>query len=141
MKQEIATGARRGEQALKRLREQPPAIWYRGELVKDVTTHPPLRGSVHTLATLYDMQWKQPDVSLYDSPTSGNKVARSFMMPKTREELERGSDRPGRYPGQEPHERLIRNVDPICGGLGRPLQVFYLLPRFRPPNCVLPESL
>ena len=35
-------GARRGEQVLKRLRERPPAIWYRGEQVKDVTTHPAL---------------------------------------------------------------------------------------------------
>src|SRR5579859_4920877 len=80
-------GARRGEQVLQRLREQPPAIWYRGELVKDVTEHPALRGGVHTLARLYDLQWEKPDVTLYDSPSSGKKVARSFMMPRTHEEL------------------------------------------------------
>ena len=45
------------------------------------------RGGVDTLAKLYDLQWKNPDVSLYDSPTSGNKVARSFLMPKTHDEL------------------------------------------------------
>ncbi len=33
-------GARRGAQVLQRLHEQPPAIWYQGEAVKDVTTHP-----------------------------------------------------------------------------------------------------
>jgi 4-hydroxyphenylacetate 3-monooxygenase len=81
------SGARRGEQVLQRLRERPPAIWYRGELIKDVTTHPALRGGVQTLAKLYDLQWKNPEVSLYDSPTSGRKVARSFMMPRTQEEL------------------------------------------------------
>src|SRR3984885_2065432 len=80
-------GARRGQQVLQRLREQPPAVWYRGELVKDVTVHPALRGGVRTLAHLYDLQWEKPEVTLYDSPTSGHKVARSFMMPKTHEEL------------------------------------------------------
>jgi 4-hydroxyphenylacetate 3-monooxygenase len=80
-------GARYGHQVLQRLREQPPAIWYRGELVKDVTVHPALRGGVHTLARLYDLQWEQAEIALYDSPTSGNKVARSYMMARTHAEL------------------------------------------------------
>jgi len=87
MSDQAGTGARRGAQVLQRLREQPPAVWYRGELVKDVTTHPALRGGVTTLAKLYDLQWEQQDLCLYDSPTSGKKVARSFMVPKTRDEL------------------------------------------------------
>jgi 4-hydroxyphenylacetate 3-monooxygenase len=82
-----ATGARRGQLFLQRLRERPPALWYRGEQVKDVTTHPELQGGVQTLAHLYDLQWEKPDVMLYDSPTSGRKVARSFMMPRTHAEL------------------------------------------------------
>ena len=81
-------GARTGREVLQRLRERPPTIWYRGEQVKDVTTHPALKGGVHTLATLYDLQWEQQDITLYDSPTSGNKVARSFMMPKTHAQLQ-----------------------------------------------------
>ncbi|HZO21100.1 MAG TPA: 4-hydroxyphenylacetate 3-monooxygenase, oxygenase component [Steroidobacteraceae bacterium] len=80
-------GARRGAQVLQRLREQPPALWYAGEPVKDVTVHPAFKGGVHTLARLYDLQWEKADITLYDSPTSGQKVARSFMMPRTREEL------------------------------------------------------
>src|ERR1700758_3949612 len=81
------SGARRGEQVLQRLREQPPSIWYRGELVKDVTTHPALRGGVATLARLYDLQWEHADKTLFNSPTTGRKVARSFMLPTTHEEL------------------------------------------------------
>jgi 4-hydroxyphenylacetate 3-monooxygenase len=81
------SGARRGEQVLRRLREQPPTLWYGGEPIKDVTAHPATRNGVRSLARLYDLQWEQPDVMLYDSPTSGNKVGRSFMMPKTHEEL------------------------------------------------------
>ncbi len=82
-----ATGARRGEQVLKRLRENPPNLWYAGGQVTDVTTHPALRGGVATLAGLYDLQWQQADKTLFTSPTSGRPVARSFMLPKTHEEL------------------------------------------------------
>jgi 4-hydroxyphenylacetate 3-monooxygenase len=87
MSNENAGGARRGSQVLERLRARPPAIWYTGEPVKDVTTHPALRAGVHTLARLYDLQWEHAEVTLYDSPTTGHKVARSFMMPRTHEEL------------------------------------------------------
>ena len=80
-------GARRGAQVLDRLRERPPAIWYAGQQITDATVHPAFRGGVHTLAALYDLQWERPQTSLYDSPTSGRKVARSFMMPKTHEDL------------------------------------------------------
>jgi len=82
-----AGGARRGAEVLRRLREQPPNIWYGGEQVRDVTAHPAFRGGVETLARLYDLQWEHPDKSLFDSPSSGRKVGRSFMLPKTREEL------------------------------------------------------
>ncbi len=88
VQQSIGGGARRGEQVLRRLRDRPPALWYRGELIKDPTTHPALRGGVHTLAHLYDLQWERADTCLYDSPSTGNQVARSFLMPRTREELE-----------------------------------------------------
>ena len=80
-------GARRGAQVLQRLREQPPAIWYRGEAVKDITTHPALKGGVHTLARLYDLQWDKAETCLFESPSSGKKVARSFLMPRTHDEL------------------------------------------------------
>jgi 4-hydroxyphenylacetate 3-monooxygenase len=80
-------GARRGADVLRRLRDQPPNLWYRGEQVKDVTTHPALRGGVETLARLYDLQWEHADKTLFDSPTSGRKVSRSFMLPRTNDEL------------------------------------------------------
>jgi len=82
-----ATGARRGKQVLERLKERPPAIWYQGQAVRDVTTHPAFKGGVHTLAALYDLQWEKADISLYPSPTSGRLVSRSFMMPRTHAEL------------------------------------------------------
>jgi 4-hydroxyphenylacetate 3-monooxygenase len=80
-------GARRGADVLRRLREHPPNIWYGGEQVRDVTVHPAFRGGVESLARLYDLQWQHADKCLFDSPSSGRKVARSFMLPRTREEL------------------------------------------------------
>jgi 4-hydroxyphenylacetate 3-monooxygenase len=82
-----ADGARHGDQVLQRLRERPPAIWYQGEPVPDVTRHPAFKGGVSTLAALYDLQWQKSDITLYPSPTSGNQVARSFMMARTHAEL------------------------------------------------------
>jgi 4-hydroxyphenylacetate 3-monooxygenase len=81
-------GARRGADVLERLRARPPALWYRGERVTDVTTHPALRGGVATLAGLYDLQWHHAESCLFDSPTTGCKVARSYQLPKTTAELE-----------------------------------------------------
>jgi 4-hydroxyphenylacetate 3-monooxygenase len=81
-------GARKGEQVIQKLREASPEIWYGGERVKDVMTHPALKNGVKSLAELYDLQWEQPDVMLFDSPTTGQKVGRSYMIPRTREELQ-----------------------------------------------------
>jgi 4-hydroxyphenylacetate 3-monooxygenase len=80
-------GARRGADVLRRLRERPPALWYRGERVADVTTHAAFRGGVATLAELYDLQWQRAEECLFDSPTSGRKVARSYQQPRTATEL------------------------------------------------------
>jgi 4-hydroxyphenylacetate 3-monooxygenase len=80
-------GARRGADVLRRLRERPPALWYGGERVADVTTHPAFRGGARTLAELYDLQWQHASDCLFDSPTSGRKVARAFQLPRTVAEL------------------------------------------------------
>jgi 4-hydroxyphenylacetate 3-monooxygenase len=84
---ECGTGARRGAQVLERLRANPPNLWYDGRRVEDPTTHPAMRRGVETLAGLYDRQWSEPEVTLYDSPTSGAKVSRTFLIPRTAEEL------------------------------------------------------
>ncbi len=80
-------GARRGHEVIQRLRENPPELWHRGKRVEDPTTEPGLANGVRSLARLYDLQWEEPDVMLFDSPTTGQKVGRSFMIPRTQEEL------------------------------------------------------
>jgi 4-hydroxyphenylacetate 3-monooxygenase len=73
------------------LRDQEREVWLGGERVKDVTTHPGLANGVRSIAALYDMQ-RDPrlrDEMTYVSPTSGDRVGLSFIIPRTRDELER----------------------------------------------------
>jgi 4-hydroxyphenylacetate 3-monooxygenase len=81
--------ARTGRQYLDGLRAQKAEVWYRGERVEDVTTHPALASGARAIAALYDMQCdpKLRDTMTYKSPTTGDPVGRSFIIPKTREEL------------------------------------------------------
>ncbi len=82
--------ARTGRQYIEGLRAQEREIWLGGERVRDVTTHPGLAGGVKAIASLYDQQHdpKLKKVMTYKSPTTGERVGRSFSNPKTRDELE-----------------------------------------------------
>ncbi len=80
-------GARRGEEIIRRLKENPVELWHRGQKVEDITTEPGLANGVASLAELYDVQWEDPETMLFDSPSSGDKVGKSFMVPRTRDEL------------------------------------------------------
>jgi 4-hydroxyphenylacetate 3-monooxygenase len=66
-------------------------VWLGGERVRDVTTHPGLKGGAQAIASLYDMQLdpKLRDEMTYVSPTSGDRVGLSFLIPRTREDLEK----------------------------------------------------
>ena len=82
--------ARTGKQYLAGLREQEREVWLEGERVKDPTTHPGLKGGSRAIAALYDMQ-NDPelrDEMTYVSPTTGDRVGLSFIVPRTREDLE-----------------------------------------------------
>src|SRR3984893_5308190 len=82
--------ARTGQQYIEGLRAQEREVWLGGERVKDVTKHKGLAGGVKAIASLYDLQHdpKLKKVMTYKSPSSGDKVGRSFSSPTTGEELE-----------------------------------------------------
>jgi 4-hydroxyphenylacetate 3-monooxygenase len=82
--------ARTGRQYIEGLREQRREVWLRGERVKDVTTQPGLAGGVRAIASLYDMQHdaKVGHEMTYISPTSGDRVGLSFIIPRTKDQLE-----------------------------------------------------
>ena len=83
--------ARSGADYLERLREASPEIYMEGQRVKDVTAHPALGNGARTLAALYDLQ-SDPEVGpemTYTSPSSGDPVGLSFIIPRTHADLER----------------------------------------------------
>src|ERR1700747_1447343 len=83
--------ARTGRQYLAGLREQEREVWLEGERVKDPTRHPGLQGGARAIASLYSMQCepKLRDEMTYFSPTTGDRVGLSFIIPRTREDLEK----------------------------------------------------
>lgn len=83
--------ARTGAQYITGLKENQPEVYMHGERVKDVTTHPALRNAVDTIARLYDLQHDPElrDEMTYDSPSTGDRVGLSFIIPRTAEDLER----------------------------------------------------
>jgi 4-hydroxyphenylacetate 3-monooxygenase len=101
--------ARTGQQYIEGLRAQEREVWLGGERVRDVTKHPGLSGGVKAIARLYDMQHeaKLRKVMTYKSPTSGDRVGRSFDMPKTREALETRS------------QMMLNWARATCGMMGR----------------------
>ena len=80
--------ARTGEQFLKGLRG-PRAVWVDGERVADVVDHPSLRGAAQALAEVYDLQHKHADICLAPDPESGEPIAVSHLIPRSREDLAR----------------------------------------------------
>ena len=83
--------ARSGADYLERLREASPEIYMEGQRIKDVTAHPALGNGARTLAALYDLQ-HDPEVGpemTYASPSSGDQVGLSFIIPRTHADLER----------------------------------------------------
>ena len=81
--------ARTGAQYLDGLRARDPSIWLGGKRVADVTAHPGLANGAKAIAALYDMQHdsKLRSEMVYASPTSGDPVGLSFIVPRTREDL------------------------------------------------------
>ncbi len=104
-------GARTGEQYLAGLREARAEIWIGGERIDDVTSHPATRNAAHSIAHLYDMQHDPAlrEVMTAPSPTSGEPVGRSLLVPRTQEDLvlrrtmmKHWSDYSGGYIGRSP---------------------------------------
>lgn len=80
-------GARSGSEVMQNLQEQDIELWHRGRRVEDVTTEPGFTNGVASLAELYDVQWQEPETMLFASPTTGDQVGRSYMIPETQDEL------------------------------------------------------
>ncbi|HXG35855.1 MAG TPA: 4-hydroxyphenylacetate 3-hydroxylase N-terminal domain-containing protein [Dehalococcoidia bacterium] len=85
-----ATAIRRGEEYLASLRDGR-LVWFEGEWVADVTSHPGLSEFAHTLAEFYDLHHDPELMPLLTmkSPTSGNLISASYLLPRSSEDLAR----------------------------------------------------
>jgi len=100
---------RTGAQYIAGLKERAVEIYVSGEKVKDVTTHPGLSNGVHSIARLYDLQHAAAadGQMTFASPTSGDPVGLSFIIPKTPEDLD------------QRHAMMRRWAQSTCGMMGR----------------------
>ncbi|MBV9446524.1 MAG: 4-hydroxyphenylacetate 3-monooxygenase, oxygenase component [Streptosporangiaceae bacterium] len=86
--------ARTGAEFLERLSAARVHVDIMGEtLIGGVAEHPAFRNVVRSYAELFDMQHDPAyrDVLTYPSPTSGDPVATSFLVPRTPEDLAKRS--------------------------------------------------
>ena len=79
---------RTGEQFLAGLRDDRE-VWLEGERVEDVTTNPKLARMAQTLAAIYDLQHspEQHGQMTFKSPSSGEPVALSYLVPESHDDL------------------------------------------------------
>src|SRR5256886_6756236 len=85
-------GARTGQEYVERLAQTRPTIEINGERVAGpVPEHPALAAIVRSYAELYDLQHDPQlrDVLTYESPTSGDRVGTSFLVPRNADDLAR----------------------------------------------------
>jgi 4-hydroxyphenylacetate 3-monooxygenase len=85
-------GARTGQDYLERLAGLDTTVQIGGETLRGgIPDHPAFRNLTRTYARLYDLQHEPDtrDALTYTSPTSGERVGTSFMVPRTHEDLTR----------------------------------------------------
>lgn len=83
-------GIRTGQQYLDKLNSMTPHVMIDGEMVTaNIANHPSFASVARTYARLFDMQHEPQHAAAltYDSPTTGDKVSASFLVPRTREDL------------------------------------------------------
>jgi aromatic ring hydroxylase len=82
-------GIRTGKEYVDSLRDGRH-LYIDGKLVRDVTEYAPLQGVIQTIAHLYDEQHdaQLQDLLTYLSPTTGNRVSKTYLEAKTAEEFQ-----------------------------------------------------
>jgi 4-hydroxyphenylacetate 3-monooxygenase len=79
-------GARTGAEFLRGLRGSRE-VWVAGARIADVTDHPALSGAAQSLAEVFDLQHREATTCLMPDPETGEPIAVSHMIPRSREDL------------------------------------------------------
>jgi 4-hydroxyphenylacetate 3-monooxygenase len=80
--------ARTGAEYIASIRDDR-TVYIDGQRVADVTEHPALRATVRSIAHLYDLSMspEHRETMTFPSPATGEPVNKSFLMPRTAEDL------------------------------------------------------
>src|SRR5471030_2184390 len=98
--------ARTGVQFLHGLRDNRE-VWLGGQRVVDPTDHPALRGAAEAIAAVYDLHYQYPEDCLMPDPETGEPIAVSHMIPRSKQDLLRR------------HKALRRVAESSVGLMGR----------------------
>src|SRR3989449_9351341 len=81
--------ARSGQEYVDSLKKCAPSVYLGGRRIEDVTAEPIFQEPIRAIAEQYDMQLDPAyrGVMTYTSPTTGDPVSTSFLVPYSREEL------------------------------------------------------
>lgn len=81
--------ARRKSEYLEGLRDGRE-VYFKGERIDDVTTHPATEGMIQTQGELFDLQYddEHGDLLTYESPSSGDPVSVFYRKPRSPADLE-----------------------------------------------------
>lgn len=83
-------GIRTGQQYLAKLNSMHPHVVIDGQVVSEsIAEHPAFANVARSYAKLFDMQHepRYQSALTYDSPSTGDKVSASFLIPRTQEDL------------------------------------------------------
>ncbi|ACP45281.1 4-hydroxyphenylacetate 3-hydroxylase [Sulfolobus islandicus Y.G.57.14] len=80
---------RRGTDYIKSIKENPPVVYYEGEVVKDVTEHSAFKIPISTVAKYYDLHWdeKYKEYLRVYNLDVGEETSISFLRPKNKKDL------------------------------------------------------
>jgi 4-hydroxyphenylacetate 3-monooxygenase oxygenase component len=78
--------ARTGAEFLRGLRDGR-AVWLGGDRIADPAEHPALRGAAEALAEVFDLHHRFPEDCLIPDPETGEPIATSHMIPRSRADL------------------------------------------------------
>ncbi|MBF6570912.1 MAG: hypothetical protein IVW54_18770 [Candidatus Binataceae bacterium] len=80
---------RTGAEYLNSLRDDRE-VWFNGERVKDVTTHPALRGTAQAIARLFDLQHTSPHADkMTFTDSAGKRQGMAYFLPRSPQDLTR----------------------------------------------------
>jgi 4-hydroxyphenylacetate 3-monooxygenase len=82
-------GLRTGAQFLDSIREDGRRVYFDGEVVKDVTSHPAFKGAARSMARLYEIAAEPENRALmtFPSPATGEPALRCYQIPETAADL------------------------------------------------------